>query len=335
MKFEKSLLIKKIKALKPFMGKQSEILVRAGKMYATDMVLQCVTPIDHDEEFVLPKKAIQLIETLPNGVIDISTKDGKVIVKSGRSISRFTTSSVENFPLINVETAEAVTTIPCDEFSALVSSVLHAAQDNPQRPVHGGVSFESDGEYLNIAACDGSRVAWQKVRFIDKVNMVVPKFALQKLLPLCTDGDVKIQSGANKAVFTVGEYEVTVPLLFGEFFNYRPLFKDIEGCFVETSTLCDILQRANVISSLGNARFTFNSDEIEISVNDAVADYSEMMPCKNGIEDLTMGFNPRLMLESAKTFESATIKFAVSGATQPAIISNGDHKVLVMPVRLN
>ncbi|MBQ2390821.1 MAG: hypothetical protein II306_03545 [Clostridia bacterium] len=335
MKFEKSLLIKKIKTLKPFMGKQSEILVHAGKMYATDMVLQCVTPIDHDEEFVLPKKAIQLIETLPNGVIDISTKDGKVIVKSGRSISRFTTSSVENFPLINVETAEAITTIPCDEFSALVSSVLHAAQDNPQRPVHGGVSFEGDGEYLNIAACDGSRVAWQKVKFIDKVNIIVPKFALQKLLPLCTDGDVTIQSGENKAVFTVGDYEVTAPLLFGEFFNYKPLFKDIEGCIVETSTLCDILQRANVISNLGNSKFTFSPEEIEISANEAIADFSETMPCKNGIEDLTMGFNPRLMLESAKTFESATVKFAVSGATQPAIISSGDHKVLLMPVRLN
>lgn len=340
MKILKSEISNKLKALKSFTGKTDKltvtegVLISNGMAIATNLELTITMPIDTDEEFIIPPKAIAMINSLPDGMIEILEKNGKIIVKADNATSRFTTSDVSEFPKVAINKGEKLTTIDYNEFSQLVNDVMYAVADTPDVAVHGGVSFYCDGNNLNVAATDGMRIAWTKTAYKDNVDFVIPKSTLKSLLSLGDMGDISIGMSGNKAVFSNDNFTVYTSVLMGEFFNYKSVFDSVNGEVIKTDSkaLISALQRAMICADNRPVRLTIESNELNIELMSDVSEYSERINI-NSTVNMVIGVNPKLLVECLKSYDGA-VSITVSSPIKPIMIEKDEQKALIMPVRL-
>lgn len=336
MKIQKSEISRKIKAVKPSMNRMQQILIADGLMTAADAEntnTAITVPIDTEERFVLPQKAIAMIEKLPECVIDITEKGGKVVIKTPNGTSRFATVPPEDFQNVSAKIKKIVSSISFSDFSEAVNAVLYAADEKAEKDILQGISFSSDGNSLDVAAASGVRIAWASVPCGDKFNFIIPKTAIKNILSLGDCGDVSICEAESKAVFKIGEYTIYTSILYGEFLDYKPIFKTAkDSIMLEAEKLSDILQRALICSDGHPVRLIFSSEKLTVELQAASADFSEHMKVESDI-DFTIGMNPKLLLDGVKTF-SGVIKIGLNSPTSPVTVEQGNQKALIMPVRL-
>lgn len=335
MKIQKSEISRKIKAVKPFMNREQQILIADGLMTAADAEntrTAITVPIDTEEKFVLPQKAIAMIDKLPECVIDISEKGGKVVIKTPNGTSRFATVPPEDFQNVSAKIQKTVSSIAFSDFSEAVNAVLYAADENADKEILKGISFSGNGDILDVAAMSGVRIAWSSVPCGDKFNFIIPKTAIKNILSLGDCGDVSICEAENKAVFKIGEYTIYTSVLYGEFVDYKSMFKEpISNIEVNADILSEILQRALICADTA-VKLVFALGQLTVELQSASTDFSEFMSVKSTV-DLTIGMNPKLLLDIVKTFDGV-VKFGVSSPTSAVTIEQGEQKALIMPVRL-
>lgn len=92
MKIDKSELVKKINVLekviptKPSIACMEGILVHDGRMCANDLqnAISIATPEAENECFIIPRKAIAMAKSLPDGLVQITPQtDNSIVIKAG------------------------------------------------------------------------------------------------------------------------------------------------------------------------------------------------------------------------------------------------------------
>ncbi|MDR2558888.1 MAG: hypothetical protein LBC86_05005 [Oscillospiraceae bacterium] len=236
MKIQQSEIAKKLKQLKSLISAKSSInqgvLFKKNMLMANNFELGVTIAIDADaaadEIFVIPPKAIDMIESLPNEIIDIrfmSDKAGeKIIVKSENGSSKFQTIPAADFQEVK-GFDEGDKPFVCDavEIEDALARIMYACAVADNKEVFKGVLLEGDGENLNIVACDGVRVAWNRIKYAGEISVVVPKESLVKAFSLGLKDDVTLDFNGNNAIIKSGDYTVYTRLYNGEFINYRKL----------------------------------------------------------------------------------------------------------------
>lgn len=203
MRIEKTELSNKLKHFKNIITDKdlgSSVLFKNNQLMASDYSLSMTATLstNTDESFVIPKNAIELIEKLPAGTLDITEKDENITIKSTNGRSRFKTfpANTLDFEVPEVEN-NLLFEIDSEKLLNAIKSVLYAVPVNPVKPVMGGVKVESNGTHLNIVACDGYRVAWNKIEYSGNLNVVIPRKTIEKLLSLNLSGNIALDGNKD------------------------------------------------------------------------------------------------------------------------------------------
>ena len=107
MKIDKSELIKKINMLekvipsKPSVPCMEGILVRDGRLCANDLqnAISIAAPEAEGECFIIPKKAIAMAKSLPDGLVQITPQnDNSIIIKAGTIRTKMNSFAPDDFP---------------------------------------------------------------------------------------------------------------------------------------------------------------------------------------------------------------------------------------------
>lgn len=349
MKIDQKELSQKVRQLKNVvpprnMTLNQGILFKNNMLMANNFELGVTAMLDVNtrEEFVLPPKAIDMIEWLPDGIISIQNAGNAIIIESSCGKICFQTFPVSEFNEIN--TSEKTTeTFVCDgdETVKAIEKILYACSTNGNKPVMGGVLFECDGEHLNFVACDGYRLAWSQIPYPDKFTAIIPKTSLQKAFSIGFKGDMSLyMGGKNNAVIKSGDYTVYTRLLTGEFINYRQMFKEYPVKI--------IVERAELIYSLTRSLICMDDrfhspvilegsgDALNISMKTSISDFNETVWLQRPVtESFKAAFNPRYLIDTLKSFDEEVMDIHYSTPAEPLIIYGNKMKALVLPVRLN
>lgn len=300
---------------------------------------------DEDEEFVIPLKAIDYIESLPAGKIEITAKNNRLHIKGQHGNSSFITVGVEEitqYVASDVIEKESTFEYNSEELVEAINKVLYACSANSSRPVMNGVLLRGDGQHLNIVACDGFRLAWNQIACEGEINVVVPKNTIQKFLSLGLQGNIKLYAlNDKKAVFKTEKYAVYTQLLTGDYINYKPLF-DEEGYNTKVSVkrleLLESVARSVLCSGKGFAKTTLESTEdgnLAITVNSTIADFREVVDVFSDIDKkIKISFNPRYLIESLKASDEDNIDIYYKSEQKALWMLDGSIKQLVLPVRM-
>lgn len=349
MKIEKSELIKKIGMLervipsKPTISCMEGILVKNGRMCTNDLqiAISITVPEAGDECFIIPKRAIAMAKSLPDGLVEIAPQGpDMLVIKAGKIRTKMNTFAPDDFPeTFNLEEATE-TTMDFGDLCDMLNSVAYATSTSEARPVHTGVLLDGDGTDLNAVACDGFRCAWAHTAYTEEFKMILPKPTVKMLLSIKEDGRINIQMQKDKAVFTIGDCKIYSRLLSGDFLSYKAIYpKREKSVGIDRGQLFEAMRRIMICSDdahKGKVEMEGSETNLQLRTSGAAAEYVENLEVKDAFgQDITIMFNSAYFLDALKSYDCSVIDcFFGTRHTEPLIMDDGYLKSLILPVRM-
>lgn len=352
MKIEKTELAKGIEKLKSVVPKSSDILalmgilVKDGQLVASngEMTVKAkLEGIEGEESFIIPAKAFDLIKNLPDGELSVTSSPKHVVtLKTGRIKNSYQSLDPDTYPFSADQIAENENiAIPTAKMKEAISHVLYAIPPKAINPIMGALCLKAKNSKLNFVGLDGHVLAWAQMDFEDadgSFELLIPKTAVEKLLSLDMGDEVAIQFNHKSAIFRSENYEINTRLVEGKYIAYDRMFTALASqTSVNRHELLGAVTRANLCTEqLTTMRFCIKGDLLQIDTKDNTTDYLEEVQLQDSIKDITIGFNPRLLLETLKAFDGDDILMELESGVQPMIMSahDGDMKSAILPVRL-
>lgn len=286
------------------------------------------------EKFVIPTRAIEIIDTLPEEEIEIKGTDKTVTVKSSCGTNRFATIDPELFQSVTDETSENTMQIGA-EFSENVSKILSCCDENSLRPAMQGILLNSDGHELEIVACDGFRCAVSRMNYGTEFRAIIPKIAIQRIINIAGK-TVTISILKNKAVFKADNYTIYTSLLSGDFIDYKKIFPvEYNGVFeIAKSPLLKTLDRAEKMRLIG-IKITACEDYINISRKSDLAELDENIEVDTiEFSEIEIGINPKFLKSVIQSIDDKAKIFYTTPNSPVVIEDDTTTKYLILPMRL-
>ncbi len=296
-----------------------------GKLIGWSESVCISVDLESTEPILIPQKAMAVIEKSSAAEIDISTNNDMLIVKGGRSTTRFAFVSPDEFPKIDNDSGKKEYPLP-DDFVDSVKSVAYATSKNDDKPVMKGVKIGDE-----IAACDGVRIAICHTKC--PIETVLPQNAIKSLGML--NGETTISETNKNIIFSCGDMKIYAKKIYGEFFDYTQILTDYENhATIDSAVLSDKLDiMSAVVDDVYPAKLHFEGDSLILSAKGGTADFVDEIEIGGEHDDMIIGVNQRYLREAVKNM-SGNVDITFGGETKPIIIKNDRTTTVVMPVRL-
>lgn len=353
MTIEKSEIAEKLKQLKSIgspklKDSQQGVLLKDNCLIANNLSIAMQVPITPvtEETFVIPMNAIDLIEKLPDGPVDISCNDkNTVTVQSGKIKSKFPTLETEMFPELNVikGVQHPDFQFPFSDIEDSINKIIYACPNNSPKPIYTGILFDGNGKSMNLVACDGYRLSLIKLHTSQQLNVVVPKEAMQKALSVGdSESDFKLYKEDKRVVLSVGEYTIYATLLSGKYIDYRATFpKDsILTVRINKKSLMNCINRSLICYGSEKGACTIlessaNSQHITVGIKSKINKFSENIDTDNQIDAaMKIGMNAKYLIEAVKASDEESVTLQYAGEVNPFLVCDTTLRQMVLPMRL-
>ncbi|MEZ5541164.1 MAG: DNA polymerase III subunit beta [Pseudomonadota bacterium] len=334
------------------------VLVNAGKknirLTATDLEVelqaQINTAVTEAGDITLPaRKLLDICRTLPEGAeLDVSVKNERALVRSGKSRFTLSTLPAGEFPVIDKIKSARKFTMAQNELHALIERTAFAMAQQDVRYYLNGLMLEPDGKVLRAVATDGHRLALCQmtadVGAGEAQQVIVPRKGVQELHRLLADSDssIQLELGSNHIRITTDDLRFTSKLIDGRFPDYqRVLPKQADKqLIVNRDLLRQALTRTSILSnekyrgirldiSKNNLKIQAHNPEQEEAVEEIDASYEH--------DNLVIGFNVTYILDVLNVLDSDNVEIHLNDANSSALINQPgteDCRYVVMPMRL-
>jgi DNA polymerase III, beta subunit len=354
MKIDKSEIAGKLAKLKsiipskPAIESMKGILVKNGTLTANnlEMALRTNVDCDADEQFIIPQRAIEMIESLPDGDVEItaqSSANGEndtIVIRTETISNRFQSFPPQDYP--DIPELESASNVGVDSEGLLeaISSIMYSVGTTCNRPAMNGMLFEGDGENLNLVGCDGYRVAWAQLKYPEQIKMIVPRAAVNTFLGLGISGKVDISYNKRGAIFVTAEYAFYSRLLEGEFVDYRKTFpKHTNNVVIDRRSFLDSIKRSAICAEdKGRPQVIMDlqGESMKITTHSALGEYAEDLHMDTSIDEaVRIAFNARYLMDCIKSYRGVGLDCSFGGSSSPMVVDDGEIKSLVLPVRMS
>lgn len=352
MKIDKSELAQKIKKLKNVVTSKTNnailqgILVQDGYLIANNMELTIKVKINvsDGETFIIPVKAFDLINNLPDGTIEINTKHENgvhsITIKAVNIKNKYQVMDSSLFPLPNADNTGEEFTIESEVLLTSMKRVSYAIAAVAENTTMKTLCLHAVDGVLNFVGLDGHVLAWDKIDFKEEFKLLIPKVTVENLITIGISGKVSIRHNKNSAVFICDEFEIYTRIVDGEYFRYQTIFKKFR--------LHTVLSRAGLLAAMTRAKmctkercpvkFFLKENSLHLSIKDTVIDYDETLDLQEEMtEQMTIAFDAGLILETVKAFDCDNIGISLESSKMPMIVEaeDSDFKAVVLPVAIS
>ena len=348
MKLQKAELAQKLNKIKGVVPKKTPmsvlqgILVMDGYLIANNMELTVKAKIEgtEGESFIIPERAFDLINNLPDGEMEISaTANNTITIKADKIKNKYQTMDHTTFPVTEVPEYGSVLTIKAETLLKSMKRVSYAVPAQNSNKIMTSMCLQALGGQLNFVGLDGHVLACDKVDYEGEFELLIPKNTVDKLKSLGLSGEVQIKHNKTGAVFITDEFEVYTRLIDGEYFKYQKMFTDLPlHTVISRMDLLDAMTRAKMCTEeMSPVKFELDGNSLNLSIKDSTTDYHETVDLQEEItEPLTICFNARLVLETLKAFDCDNVGISFGGPKMPMIVEaeDSDFKTIVLPVNL-
>ena len=348
MRIQKTDLAQKLNKIKGVVPKKTTmpvlqgILVRDGYLIASNMEMTVKAKIEgtEGESFIIPERAFDLINNLPDGEMEISAAAGNIItIKADKIKNKYQTLDPAQFPTTASQDEGSELRIKAEMLLESMKRVSYAVPAQNTNTVMTAMCLQAAGGQLNFAGLDGHVLAWDKIDYDGEFELLIPKNTVDKMKSLGLSGEVQIRHNKMGAVFITEDFEIYTRLIEGEYFKYQTLFKELPlHTVVSRIALLDAMTRAKMCTEERcPVKFEMDGGALSLSIKDNTTDYHETVELQEDIaKTLTIGFDARLVLETLKAFDCENVGLSFGGPKMPMIVEaeDSDFKTIVLPVAI-
>jgi DNA polymerase-3 subunit beta len=308
-----------------------------------------------DGEITVPaRKLMDICRALPDGaVIHFSEKNGRVVIKSGRSRYTLSTLPASDFPNVDEDTGNLEFILEQKELKYLIDSTAFAMAQQDVRYYLNGMLWEADNQQIRVVATDGHRLAMSTrplpITVTEKIAAIVPRKGVLELSRLLAEeGSVVIVVGNNHIRVSGDDFRFTSKLVDGSYPDYERVLprggnKEVIGGRAE---LRQAFTRAAILSNekYRGVRITLTDGLLKIVANNPEQEEAEEEVAVNySGESLDIGFNVSYLLDVLNVLPGEQIRFTLSDSNSSALVedaavsedtTDSDAVYVVMPMRL-
>lgn len=292
-----------------------------------------------------PKKALEILNLLQPGMIDLEIKESSIEISQGRTKTSLALISYEDFPKAP-ETKEKTQKIKTNFLTQELPLIIFSASSDETRPVLTGVNFISSDEELVVVATDGFRLSLLKTKKErDFPSMLIPRNFLMEIVRLARD--------EKDIGFNYLKSEKLVLFEIGENLFYSRL---IEGEFPEFEKVLPVEKKTRVVIDreefLRNVRLTsviardysniviceFKKDGVYIRPKTDSRDTNEaFQEAEFEGDEQKVAFNFKFLADFLNNIESKKIILEILRPDAPVVLKLEDNKDflhVIMPIRI-
>lgn len=336
----------------------SNLLVQADtgriSLTATDLEVELVANFDLDVteggEITIPaRKFLDICRTLPDeSMLDVSFKNDRVTVKSGKSRFTLATLPATEFPVIEEINVQRQFSIPQRELKKLIERTQFAMAQQDVRYYLNGLMLEMQSDLLRSVATDGHRLAICEVSAEigsdDVHQVIVPRKGIQELARLLDDSDepASVEIGSNHIRVQLPELRFTSKLIDGKFPDFKKVLpkNTNKKITAERDILKQALVRTSILSNekYRGVRLTMEAKRLAIQAhNPEQEEAEEEIEIEYKGDPLEIGFNVNYILDALNVIPDSKVTISLTDGNSSCLIepleSTGSRYV-IMPMRL-
>lgn len=352
MKVEKYKLASKINMIKGIVPKKTTIealqgiLVDNGYLIANNMETAAKVKLEgtEGEQFIIPARAFDLINNLPDGQVEITASKQEIVIKTGKIRNKFMAHDAEGFSKPNIDNNEEEKSFSVDSegFLQSLKRVSFAIPSGGTNQLMQNLCLKAKDGKLNYIGLDGHMIAWDKTDYDGDFELLIPKNTVDKLMSIGLTGEIQIKYNKNAAMFVTDECEISTRLFEGTYFDVNRMMIELPvSITVRRQELLEAMSRAKMCSTEDKApvKFTISGPEMNIETMAMTSDYSErleLVKYDEKIDNLIIAFNSHYIIDSIKVFRDEEVELNLSGPKTPVTIRSKDTEfvALILPVKI-
>lgn len=307
-----------------------------------EMAANVMLPVEAevDGAIAIPAQKLGEIVSSVDGEVSLEVKDGKVIVKAGRSRFSMIGTPKEEYPTLPAFADKGSFSVPGSELAAMVRKVVVAASDDESRHVLNGALWTSDGKTLTLVATDGRRLALteRKVQGIPEFSAIVPRKILQELARQAPEnGEIAVAISESAIAFKFGCTVLHSRLIEGSFPQYGQVVpsKSATEIAVSVEAMRAVINRAALCSD--TMKWTLASGKITLSAQNASMNFDDELVVEQTGPDMEIAFNPEFVIAALATFDSERVRIGLDSGGKPSLfrpVGDDAHQHVIMPMRI-
>ncbi len=303
--------------------------------------------IEEEGATTVPAKLfLELVNSLPQDKIILTTVDGSLEITSKKTKSLFQTTPKDEFPLLYEEKGEKVAVFTRGNMKTTFGKILFAASNETTRPALSGILFQKMIDKFLIVATDGYRLSLDEMPESGKQSfekLLIPARILREAMGVFEDGetDLYLSSKNNQIIFEQEDTLLvgrTIDATFPNFEKVIPtdsasvavidkeeLLKAVKLCAIfarESANIITLsLLREKIVVSAKSPSLGENTVDVEASLTG---------------EENQIAFNARYLLEALSNIPENEINFSMTGPLNPGVFriqGNINFLHLIMPIR--
>ena len=229
----------------------------------------------------------------------------------------------------------------------MIDKTLFSVSNDETRFHLSGVLFECDGERARMISTDGHRLTRVERPLSGgptlPAGVIIPKKGLVEIKRSLDSHAETVEMGfaSNHVFIKANELALALKLVESQFPPYEQVIPKsfTRKLILGRSDFFESIKRAQLLSSeTRGVRFALEKNHLTISSeNPELGDVKEEMDIAYEGEPLTIGFNPKYVLELLSQMVEAEIAIELSGELDPVAIrpvNGADYLGVVMPMRI-
>ncbi len=299
---------------------------------------------------VISKLFGDIIRKLPNEDISIEEKeDGNILIKTNSSEFTVVSLPVEEFPKIG-DKEEYTEDISFDReiFKDMVRKTSFAASIDESKGILVGILTEINKEKVNMVALDGFRLslASEEMTSSSENSFIISAKIMNEISKIISDDDseddIRISMGQKKASFKIGNTEVILRLMEGEFIKYRDIIPADNpiNVIVGKDILLESIERASLLAKEGKnnlIKMSMKNNLLTVTSRSEEGNVKEEIIMEKTGDDLEIGFNSKFVIDVLKAIDDEEISMNFKTGTTPCVVKpveGNAYEYLILPVRI-
>ena len=190
MKIQKTELANKLNKVKDIVPKRitmpvlQGVLVKDGYLIANNLEMAVMAKLEgiENEYFIIPERAFDLINNLPEGEIEITVSDDyEMVISADKIKNKYQTLNPELFPINTVKGEKINFAVKPEVLINSIKRVSYAIPQQGKRSIMTAMCLQAKKGILNFVGLDGRLIAWDKVDYEGEFELLIPKDTVDKL----------------------------------------------------------------------------------------------------------------------------------------------------------
>lgn len=277
------------------------------------------------------------VKALPDGDIEIVSKDGRVTLKVGARKLSLSTLAPEDYPKLSDPEGQVVV-LSAKTLAAAIRSTLFAVNDDPASASTHSLKVALLAGILTLGATDGHRISeWSaRVDAEGAFEALIPKASALLLRSVLDSAD-----GAAQICLAEPTFYVTIGSVTFAAVTSSVQFPPIDRVFPEKrstvevmpSVAVDSLKALSIVAGrLGNVRIAASGGKMRAAVDSAENGESsdEFQAVGDSFEAVKS--NAGYLIDAFASLGSETATLDCGAPTDPIVIKGGNVRACVMPI---